>query len=65
MMVVWVAVAVSLALAGLAVGLSLVALFGETWRDAQRAEVQRRTLDQVFSHGFAAGYRDGQRSVLK
>ncbi len=57
-MILWVAVAVALVLSGLAVGLSLVALLGESWRDAQRAEMQRRTLDAAFSDGYRAGRRD-------
>lgn len=48
----------ALAMSGMALGLSLVALFGEAWRDAQRAELQRRLLDAVFSDGYRAGRKD-------
>lgn len=49
---------IALAIASLALGCGLVALFGDTWLLAMRAELWRRALDRAFGDGYRAGRAD-------
>ena len=57
-MALWAAVGVAITAGALGCGLALVALFGETFRETQRAELQRQLLDKTFGDGYRAGRAD-------
>lgn len=58
-MIAWIA----LVIASLAVGLGVVALFGETWVMAHRAELLRRQIDAAWGDGWRAGREQGKRDA--
>ena len=52
---------IALVLASFAFGLGLVAVFGDAWLLALRAELWERAMTRAFNAGYRSGKDDGKR----